>query len=104
MALAITTTQKITDGPSGKLWCDDQRTAQIMIPATTGVAKLWVSTPNALVVDLTCHLEKVAKYDDIKKMVKQASENPLKGILGSTEDQVIACDFNNDTYSSTFKA
>lgn len=29
-----------------------------------------------------------AKYDDIKKVVKTASEGPLKGILGYTEDQV----------------
>ena len=49
-------------------------------------------------------LEKVSKYDDIKKVVKQESEGPLKGILGYTKDQVIACDFNSDTHSSTFDA
>lgn len=118
MAHAITTIQKITDGPSGKLWCDGQRNAWIMIPATTSAAELWVrsslrwmgnigmafqvSTPNVLVIDLTCHLKKAAKYDDIKKVPKQALENSLKGMPSSTEDQVIA--FNNDTYSSTFKA
>ena len=30
-----------------------------------------------------------AKYEDIKKVVKQAAEGPLKGILGYTEDQVL---------------
>ncbi|KAK1338652.1 hypothetical protein QTO34_019306 [Cnephaeus nilssonii] len=49
-----------------------------------------VPTPNVSVVDLTCRLEKAAKYDDIKK-----------GILGYSEDQVVACDFNSDTPSST---
>jgi glyceraldehyde 3-phosphate dehydrogenase len=45
-----------------------------------------VPPPNVSIVDLTCLLEKPVKYDDIKKVVKQASEGPLKGILGYTED------------------
>ena len=65
----------------------------------TGMA-FHVPTHNELVVHLTCHLEKAAKYDDINKVVKQASEGPLKGILGYTEHQAVSCDFNNDTPSS----
>lgn len=56
------------------------------------------------VVYLICHLKKAAEHEDIKKMVKQKSRGPLKGILGYTVDQGVACDFNSCAYSSTFDA
>ncbi|KAL1763915.1 glyceraldehyde-3-phosphate dehydrogenase [Sigmodon hispidus] len=112
---AITATQKTVDGSSGKLWRDGCGAAQNIIPASTGVANAMdkvipelngkltgmvfpVPTPNVSVADLTCCLEKAAKYDDIKKVVKQASEGPLKGFLGYTEDQFVSCEFNRESH------
>ncbi|ELK37603.1 Glyceraldehyde-3-phosphate dehydrogenase [Myotis davidii] len=61
-------------------------------------------TPTVSVMDLIWQLEKASKCNDIKKALKQASEGPLRGILGYTEDQAFSYDFNKDTYSSTFNA
>ena len=99
------------DNHSGKLWCDVQQASQNIIPASIGAAKaagkvipelngkltgmaFCVPTLNVSVMDLTCCLEKAAKYNDIEKVVKQASGCPLKGILDYTEDRVIFCYFH----------
>ncbi|CAJ0600201.1 unnamed protein product [Cylicocyclus nassatus] len=77
---ATTATQKTVDGPSGKHYRDGP------------------------VVDLTCRLEKAASMDDNKKVIKAASEGPVNGILGYTEDQVVSSDFVGDRNSSIFDA
>jgi len=118
---AVTATQKTVDGPSGKLWRDGRGAAQNIIPAATGAAKavgkvipalngkltgmaFRVPTSDVSVVDLTCRLEKPATMEAIKKVVKDAAEGKLKGILGYTEDQVVSSDFVTDTHSSVFDA
>ncbi|KAL4838045.1 hypothetical protein H8958_019246 [Nasalis larvatus] len=115
----IAATQKTLDDSYGKLWHDSHRALQNIIPTSNGAAKavgkvipelngkltgmtFRVPTANTSLVDLTCHPEKPAKYDDVKQVVKQASEGPLKGILGYTEHQVVSSNFNSDIHSSTF--
>ena len=63
-----------------------------------------VPTVDVSVVDLTVRLDKPAKYDEICKAMKAASEGELKGILGFTEDEVVSSDFIHDCRSSIFDA
>ncbi|MDN4754150.1 type I glyceraldehyde-3-phosphate dehydrogenase [Porphyromonadaceae bacterium W3.11] len=118
---AITATQKTVDGPSMKDWRGGRAASGNIIPSTTGAAKavgkvipslngkltgmsFRVPTIDVSVVDLTVNLEKPASYEEICKVLKNASENELKGILDYTEDAVVSSDFLGDTHSSIFDA
>jgi glyceraldehyde 3-phosphate dehydrogenase len=118
---SYTATQKVVDAPSNKDWRGGRTAAQNIIPSSTGAAKavgkvipslngkltgmaMRVPTSNVSVVDLTCRIEKGASYEDIKKTIKAASEGPLKGILGYTEDDIVSTDLNGDDHSSIFDA
>jgi len=119
---AATATQPTVDGPSLKDWRGGRGAVGMnVIPSSTGAAKavgkvipslngkltgmaFRVPTPNVSVVDLTAVLEKGAKYSEIKEAIKAASNGPLKGILGYTEDAVVSSDFVSDTRSSIFDA
>ena len=64
-----------------------------------------VPVPDVSVVDLTVRLKKAASYDEIKAVVKKASEDPSLGrYVGYTEDEVVSQDFLGDTRSSIFDA
>lgn len=118
---SYTATQKTVDGPSGKDWRGGRTAAMNIIPSSTGAAKavgkvipelngkltgmaFRVPTPDVSVVDLTVRLEKPATYEQIKAVIKAASEGPLAGILAYTEDEVVSTDFIGDQHSSIFDA
>lgn len=118
---SYTATQKTVDGPSAKDWRGGRTAAQNIIPSSTGAAKavgkvipslngkltgmsMRVPTSNVSVVDLTARIEKGASYDDIKKVIKKASENELKGILAYSEDDLVSTDLNGDNHSAIFDA
>jgi len=118
---AMTATQLTVDGPSrgGKDWRGGRCASQNIIPSSTGAAKavgkclpalngkltgmaFRVPTPDVSVVDLTCAIEKGAKYDDIVAKVKEAAAGPMKGVLDWTEDEVVSTDFVSCPASSIF--
>ena len=118
---SVTSTQPTVDGPSKKDWRGGRGGPQNIIPASTGAAKavalcipeiagkltgmsMRVPTPNVSVVDLTVKLSKSTSYDEICAAMKSASEVPLKGILGYTEDDVVSSDFIGSPFSSIFDA
>ncbi len=118
---AATATQKTVDGPSNKDWRGGRGILENIIPSSTGAAKavgvvipelnkkltgmsFRVPTSDVSVVDLTCELSKEATMAEICAEMKAQSQGVLKGILGYTEDKVVATDFRGDTRTSIFDA
>jgi glyceraldehyde 3-phosphate dehydrogenase len=118
---AATATQKTVDGPSNKDWRGGRGILENIIPSSTGAAKavgkvipdlnkkltgmaFRVPTSDVSVVDLTVELSKPATYEQICAAMKAASEGPMKGVLGYTEDKVVATDFRGESRTSVFDA
>jgi glyceraldehyde 3-phosphate dehydrogenase len=116
---AATATQKTVDGPSNKDWRGGRGILENIIPSSTGAAKavgkvipelnkkltgmaFRVPTSDVSVVDLTVELVKPAKYEEICAAMKAASEGPMKGVLGYTEEKVVATDFRGESCTSVF--
>ncbi len=95
--------------------------AQNMIPSSTGAAKalsevipalkgkfdgcaMRVPTMDVSIVDLTVITEKSVTKEAIHAAMKAASEGPMRGILGYTEEQLVSSDYIGDARSSIFDA
>ncbi|GMV45600.1 MAG: glyceraldehyde-3-phosphate dehydrogenase [Pseudomonadota bacterium] len=118
---AATATQKTVDGPSNKDWRGGRGILENIIPSSTGAAKavgkvipelnkkltgmsFRVPTSDVSVVDLTVELAKETSYEAICAAMKAASEGAMKGVLGYTEDKVVATDFRGESCTSVFDA
>ena len=118
---ATTATQLTADGPSKKDWRGGRAASVNIIPSSTGAAKavgkvipelngkltgmsFRVPTVDVSVVDLTVKVAKETSYEEIMTVLKKASENELKGILGYTEDDVVSQDFVSDSRTSIIDA
>ena len=118
---ATTATQLTVDGPSRKDFRGGRSALLNMIPSSTGAAKavgkvipalngkltgmsMRVPTADVSAVDLTVKLAKETTYEEIMAVLKKASENELKGILGFTEDDVVSQDFVSDSRTSIIDA
>ena len=115
---AYTADQNLQDAPH-----DDLRRARAaalsIIPTTTGAAKavglvlpemkgrldgfaMRVPTPTGSVTDLTVELEKEVSAEEINKVMKEVSENELKGILEYTDEPIVSSDIMGNHSSCIF--
>ncbi len=118
---SVTATQLTVDGSSKKDWRGGRAACGNIIPSSTGAAKMVgevipslkgkltgmsfrVPTLDVSVVDLTCRLKKSTTYEEIKAVMKKASQTTMKGILGYTEDAVVSSDFLGEVNTSVFDA
>ncbi len=90
-----------------------------LIPTSTGAARavglvlpeldgkldgtaIRVPTPNVSLIDLTFTAGRETTGEEINDAIREASEGPLKGILGYVSDELVSIDFNHNPDSSIF--
>lgn len=115
-----TSSQNTVDGPE-EIWRRGRSAINNMIPTSTNAGKAVIKIMPELegkllamavrvpivdvsLVDLTVRLKKSTNYEGIKKAMKLASENELKGILGYTDDEVVSQDFVSEPRTAVFDA
>lgn len=114
---AYTNDQKILD----QIHSDMRRAraaAMSIIPTTTGAARavgevlpelkgkldgsaIRVPTPNVSLVDLTFTPKRDTSVEEVNKILKDASEGALKGVLAYSDEPLVSIDYNHCPASST---
>lgn len=92
-----------------------------MIPTSTGAAKavalvipelkgkfdgiaVRVPTPNVSLVDVVMNVEKETTVEEVNKVLKDAANEELKGILDFCEEPLVSIDFRGNPHSSIVDA
>ncbi|WP_027414770.1 glyceraldehyde-3-phosphate dehydrogenase [Aneurinibacillus terranovensis] len=113
---SVTNDQKNLDNPHKDLR-RARACGQSIIPTTTGAARavalvlpqlkgklngfaLRVPTPNVSVVDLVATLKRSVTVEEVNRVLRQASEGTMSGIVGFTEDPLVSSDFNGNENSA----
>ncbi len=113
---SLTASQPTVDGPSHKDWRGGRAAGQNIIPASTGAAKavtlclpelkgkltgmaFRIPTIDVSVVDLTVRLACDTSYEEICNALDAAARGELKGILTTTDEQIVSSDLIGSHYS-----
>ncbi|GKT08386.1 type I glyceraldehyde-3-phosphate dehydrogenase [Desulforhabdus sp. TSK] len=92
-----------------------------MIPTTTGAARavaevipelkgkldgisIRVPTPNVSLVDLVVRVGRDVTVDEVNKVLEDAANGPLHGILNYVTEELVSSDFNHTSFSSSIDA
>lgn len=118
---ATTASQLTVDGAAKKDYRGGRSALLNIIPASTGAAQavtkvipelegkltgmaFRVPTANVSVVDLTVRTIRPTSFEQLKTVIKEASENDYRGLVNYTEEAVVSQDFISDPYICTFDA
>ncbi|MCI5836674.1 MAG: type I glyceraldehyde-3-phosphate dehydrogenase [Veillonellaceae bacterium] len=114
---AYTNDQRILDLPHSDLR-RARAAAENIIPTGTGAAKaialvlpelkgklngfaMRVPVPNVSITDLTVEVERETTVEEVNRLLQEAAEGPLKGIMGFATLPLVSSDYNGCPNSST---
>ena len=116
---SLTATQPTVDGPSKKDWRGGRAASVNIIPSSTGAAKavglclpqlkgkltgmaFRIPTIDVSAVDLTVRLGRDTTYEEICEVMRREALTSMRGILTSTNEEVVSTDFIGSPYSCIF--
>ena len=116
---ASTSKQKPVDSNGGRDWRTGRSVFNNIIPSTTGAAKavgkvipelngkmtgmsFRVPCNDVSVVDLTAQLKTKTSYEEICKVIKEAADGPMKGIIEYNNDELVSADLRGNFNTCIF--